>query len=191
MKYRLIQVWSLLDSAYFFCTRLQCLEQITGNTNVFRVRLTRYKGREVLLSDGTLIKKNDLLIKIHLHNVRILKDMQRIDENFKKTLFLYNKVKESLPGLAFYLLHHKNNDQIKGLIGITLIDKGYKRLGFESYSLSSRSYIWYKKISLYPIHILSISTPSFKRKKVRTPQYLFMSKDSLCEKYGVFSKDIA
>jgi hypothetical protein len=191
MKYRLIQVWSLLDSAYFFCTRLQCLEQITGNTNVFRVRLTRYKGREVLLSDGTLIKKNDLLIKIHLHNVRILKDMQRIDENFKKTLFLYNKVKESLPGLAFYLLHHKNNDQIKGLIGITLIDKGYKRLGFESYSLSSRSYIWYKRISLYPIHILSISTPSFKRKKVRTPQYLFMSKDSLCEKYGAFAKDIA
>jgi hypothetical protein len=191
MKYRLIQVWSLLDSAYFFCTRLQCLEQITGNTNVFRVRLTRYKGREVLLSDGTLIKKNDLLIKIHLHNVRILNEMQCIDEKFKKTLFLYKKVQESLPGLAFYLLHHKNNDQIKGVIGITLIDKGYKRLGFESYSLSSRSYIWYKRISLYPIHILSISTPSFKRKKVRTPQYLFMSKDSLCEKYGAFAKDIA
>jgi hypothetical protein len=191
MKYRLIQVWSLLDSAYFFCTRLQCLEQITGNANVFRVRLTRYKGREVLLSDGTLIKKNDLLIKIHLHNVRILNEMQCIDEKFKKTLFLYKKVQESLPGLAFYLLHHKNNDQIKGVIGITLIDKGYKRLGFESYSLSSRSYIWYKRISLYPIHVLSISTPSFKKKKVRTPQYLFMSKDSLCEKYGAFAKDIA
>ncbi|WP_172369518.1 YkoP family protein [Sporosarcina jiandibaonis] len=191
MKYRLIQVWAIFDTVYFFCTRLQCLEQIYGDTNVFRVRLTRYKGRQVVLSDGTLIKKNDLLIKIHLHNVRILQEMQRIDDNIKKTLFLYKKVQESLPGLAFFLLHHKNNDQIKGLIGITMIDKGYKRLGFESFSFSSRSYTWFKQISLYPIHILSISTPSSKRKKVRTPQYLFMSKDSLCEKYGAFEKDIA
>ena len=191
MKYCLIQVWYILDSFYLSCTRLQCLEQISGNTNVFRVRLTRYKGREVILSDGTLIKKNDLLIKIHLHNVRLLKEMQRIDENFKKTLFLYKKVQESLPDLAFYLLQHKNNDQIKGLIGITTIDKGYKRLGFEAFSFSSRLYIWFKLISHYPIHFLSITSSPSKRKKVRTPQYLFMSRASLCEKYGANEKDIA
>ena len=191
MKYCLIQVWSILDSFYLFCTRLQCLEQISGNTNVFRIRLTRYKGREVVLSDGTLIKKNDLFIKIHLHNVRLLKEMQRIDENFKKTLFLYKKVQESLPDLALYLLHHKN-DQIKGLIGITTIDKGYKRLGFEAFAFSSRPYIWFKLISHYPIHFLSITSSPSKRKKVRTPQYLFMSRASLCEKYGVANvKDIA
>src|SRR4051794_40023090 len=135
MKQRIIQVWGMLDSAYFFCTHLQCLEQITGNTNVFRVRLTRYKGREVVLSDGTLIKKNDLLVKIHLHNVRILKEMQCIDDNFKKTLFLYKNVQASLPDLAFFIIHHNRKDQIKGVIGITMIEKGYKRLGFESFSL--------------------------------------------------------
>ena len=191
MKYCLIQVWSILDSFYLFCTRLQCLEQVSGNTNIFRVRLTRYKGREVVLSDGTLVKKNDLLIKIHLHNVRLLKEMQCIDKNSKKTLFLYKKVQESLPDLAVYLLHHKNNNQIKGLIGITTLDKGYKRLGFEAFSLSSRSYIWFKLISHYPIHYLSLNSSSSKRKKVRTPQYLFMSRAYLCEKYDAYEKDIA
>ena len=191
MKQRLIQVWGMLDSVYYFCTHLQCLEQITGNTNVFRVRLTRYKGREVVLSDGTLIKKNDLLVKIHLHNVRILKEMQCIDENFKKSLFLYKKVQASLPDLAFFIIHHNKNDQIKGIIGITMIDKGYKRLGFESFSLSSHSYLWFKRIAHYPIHLLSSSKPSSKGKKMPTPQYLFMSKDSICKKYGTFAKNIA
>lgn len=190
MKQRLIQVWGMLDSLYFFCTRLQCLEQISGNYNIFRVRLTRYRGREVILSDGTLIKKKDLLVKIHLHNVRILNEMQCIDENFKKALFIYKKVQESLPELAFYLLQHKNNDEIKGVIGITMIDKGYKRLGFESFSFSSRSYIWFKRIALYPILLISSSKPSSKRKKTPTPQYLFMSKDAICEKYGMFETDI-
>jgi len=190
MKQRLIQVWDILDSIYFFCNRLECLGQITGNTNVFRVRLTRYKGREVVLADGTLIKKNDLLVKIHLHNVRILNEMQCIDESYNRSLFLYRKVKASLPGLAFFVIHHKNKDQIKGIIGITMIDRGYKRLGFESVSLSSHSYLFFKRIALYPIHLFSRSTPSSKRKKTPTPQYLFMSKNALCEKYGSFEKYI-
>lgn len=191
MKQRLIQVWGILDPVYFFCTRLQCLEQITGNTNVFRIRLTRYQGREVILSDGTVIKKKDLLVKIHLNNVRILKEMQSIDKNFKKSLFLYKKVQESLPDLAFFIIHHKNKDQIKGIIGVTMIDKAYQRLGFESASFSSRSYLWFKRIALYPIHLLSSSKSSSKRKKTPIPQYLFMSKDAICEKYGAYAKNIA
>jgi hypothetical protein len=191
MKQRLIHVWGMLDPFYFFCTRLHCLEQITGNPNIFRVRLTRYKGRDVVLSDGTLIKKNDLLVKIHLHNVRILKEMQCIDGNFKRSFFLYKKVQESLPDLAFFITHHNSKNHIKGIIGITMIDKGYERLGFESVSLSSHSYLWFKRIALYPIHIFSSSKPSSKRKKTPTPQYLFMSKDIICEKHGTIAKNIA
>ena len=142
--------------------------------NIFRVRLTRYKGREVVLSDGTIVKKNDLLIKIHLHNVRLLKEMQRADENFKKTLFLYKKVQESLPDLAVYLLHHKKNEQIKGLIGITTLDKGYKRLGFEAFSLSSRSYIWIKLISHYRIHYLSLNYSTSKGKRYELPLFIYV-----------------
>ena len=194
MKQHLIQVWTLFDSVYFFCTRLQCLEQISGNSNILRVRLTRYKGRKIILSDGTSINKNDLLVKIHLHNVRILKEMQCMDKNLKKTRFLYKKVQESLPDLALFIIRHKYKDQIKGIIGITMINKGYKRLGFESVFISNRSYLRFKRIALYPIHLLSSSKPSSnkgKQMKMPTPQYLFMSKSSICEKYGTCAKSIA
>lgn len=190
MKRHILKLWSIIDPIYFSFTRLQCLEQITGHSNIFRVRLTRYKGREVHLSDGTLIKKNDILVKIHLHNVRILSEVQCFDD-LKKSLFLYKKIQESLPDLAFYITHHKNHKQIKGIIGISFIDKGYKRFGFESFSCSSLSYIWFKRIALYPIHLLSRSKKNLKRKIIPTPHYLFMSKTTLCQKYGTFLNTVA
>ena len=107
MKQCLIQVWGMLNHIYLFCTRLECLEKISKKYNIFRVRLTRYKGREVVLSDGTLIKKNDLLVKIHLHNVRILKEMKSLDKNIKKPVYLYKKVQQSLPDLAIFIIQHK------------------------------------------------------------------------------------
>lgn len=183
MKQRIINIWSIADPVYLKCTRLQCLEQITGRYSIFRIRLTRYKGPEVVLSDGTIIKKNDLLLKIHLHNVRIMKEMQRMDK-VTNTLFLYKSVYSSMPSLAFYILQHHHREQIKGIIGITLIDKGYRRLGFESFSFTSRIYTWFKRVSLYPIHLLSSSKPSSKRNKTPAPRYLFMSKETLCKKYG-------
>lgn len=190
VKRRILKLWSIIDPIYFSCTRLQCLEQITGHSNIFRVRLTRYKGREVQLSDGTLIRKNDTLVKIHLHNVRILREMQSFDE-FKKSVFLYKKVQESLPDLAFYISHHKNRNQIKGIIGISFIDKGYKRFGFESFPCSSLSYIWFKRLALYPIHFLSRTSRTSKKKRFPIPQYLFMSKNTLCKKYGLFVNNVA
>ena len=190
MKQHIINIWSIADPFYLKCTRLQCLEHITGSYSIFRIRLTRYKGREVVLSDGTIIKRNDLLVKIHLHNVRIMKEMQRM-EKAANVLFLYKSVYSSMPTLAFYVLQHHHRDQIKGIIGITLIDKGFRRLGFESFSFSSSMYTWLKRISLYPIHLLSSPISSSKRKKTPTPRYLFMSKDTLCNKYGSVYKNIA
>lgn len=184
-------MWWICDHVYLLCTRLQCLEHISKNSNIFRVRLTHYKGRDVVLSDGTEIKKNDLLVKIHLHNVRILQEMKSLDQSINKSLFLYKKVQESLPDLAVFIIQHKQSENIKGIIGITMINKGFRRLGFESVAPTSFSYLWLKKLALYPIHLLSSSTPSSTRKHTPTPQYLFMSKDGICKKYGLSVKNIA
>ncbi|SFD65892.1 hypothetical protein SAMN05428981_1011317 [Bacillus sp. OV194] len=57
LRFDFISAWNMIDPLYFFFTRLQYLEQTRVNTTIFRVRLTRYKGRAVVLSDGTCIKK--------------------------------------------------------------------------------------------------------------------------------------
>lgn len=183
MKAYLLTVWNILDPIYYSFTRLTYLDKsIGGNTNIFRVRLTRYKGRDVTLSDGTEIKKNDFLVKIHLHNVRLISEMIHIKNEVRKGRFICKCVEHSLPGLLTYIQHHEKNDEIKGIIGITTLAKGSKYLGFESIDIMNPFYKWFKFISFLPICILS-SSKSVSMKK-QPPKYLFMSKEMLVNKYG-------
>ncbi|TLS35086.1 hypothetical protein FCL54_22390 [Pseudalkalibacillus caeni] len=187
MRLYLISIWTILDPFYYALTRLTYLD--TENPlkkSVLRVRLTKYKGRKVTLSDGTTLNKNDTMVKIHIHNVRVLREISFIKSDIKRALYLYKLVKEAMPCLAAYIDKHELQNEIKGIIGITLINKGYERLGFESVIIKSRIYRWFKLLSMYPIAFLS-STPeiSVRKKKHRMPpNYLFMSKQALLKAYG-------
>lgn len=183
IKYFLIQLWNLLDPIYYFCSRLHCLEEsATGNKQFLRVRLTRYRGYTVALSDGTVIHKNDLLIKIHLHNARLLKEALHIENEMKKTMYIYKSVKSSMPLLAMFLSEHPKRNEIKGIVGITTINKGHARLGFESFPITNRLYKWFKQITHYPIYLLSPTRTTVKSS--RNPHYLFISKDIMLSEYS-------
>ena len=94
----------------------------------FGLRLTKYKGRNIVLSDGTQINKNDTLVKIHLHNVRLLKELKNIKSEIKKAKMIYRYVQKSLPGIEIYIRNHCHSNEIKGIIGITPLNKGCERL---------------------------------------------------------------
>lgn len=183
MRRLICQIWGMLDPLYLFCTKLECIQHSDGRPAVFRIRLTRYKGRTITLSDGTKICKNDVLVKIHLHNVRLLQEMLGLDEPVNKAFLLYRRVQEALPDLAAYVVQHPQTEQIKGIIGITMLNTGYRRLGFESVTLSSRMYLWFKRLGQYPLYML-FRPESIRLKALPTPHYLFMSKHSMCERYG-------
>lgn len=179
-KYCLI-IWRMVDSIYFSCTRLKYIKKKCGERTMLRVRITKYKGRNIVLSDGTIISKNDALIKIHLHNVKLLSQFNELSE-IKKALTIYRNIQESLPFVYRYLQTQKNAPNIKGLIGITMLHKGCRRLGFEPIPIQNRSFRSFKKAALFPIYILASSNVI--HKKAPDPMYLFMSKKSLMEKYN-------
>ncbi|HEX7064214.1 MAG TPA: hypothetical protein VF199_04035 [Bacillales bacterium] len=178
MKSFILLIWKLADPIYYACTRLRRTEN-----SLFRVRLTRYKGRPIVLSDGCEIAKNDLLVKIHIHNVRIFKDLRHVKNDLKKTRLLYREIERSLPSLAVYIKAHRKRDEIKGIIGITMINRGYKRLGFEGSGISNHFYKWIKRMIFVPIYLVFAPSPSLRQLKKQKPNYLFMSKDTLLEKY--------
>lgn len=179
----LLSIWSLIDPVYYLLTRLSYLVDQNKKRHIFRVRLTKYKGKSVVLADGTSITKDDLLIKIHLHNARLIKEMQHIDGDIKRARYIYKQVENSLPLLSKFLFSHPRLEEIKGIIGITVLNKGCKRLGFEVYPISNKLYCLFKKIVAYPIYLLATSDCSFKSFKKQNPEYLFMSKDYLLSKY--------
>lgn len=178
MKSYLLNLWNVIDPFYFGCTRLRYVPADERHNTVFRVRITKYKGKPTVLKDGTQIKKNDILLKIHLHNVRMLTEMQAIQSEVKRAVYFYHQIKKSLPYLArFVLEHHKFND-IQAVIGVTSLYRGANRLGFEKVPIKSISYRIYKKYTFLPINLIANSSDCF------TPVYLFMSKGKLINKYS-------
>lgn len=185
IKFYLITLWSILDPIYFLCTRLIYLNDNKGSkSNILRVRLTRYKGIKTILSDGTMIQKNDLLIKIHLHNAQLIKNISNIQSDVRKAMIIHQSVKNSLPQLAAYISQHPDHTDIKGVVGITMLNRGSSKLGFESVKISSPIYKYVKFFTLLPIYWLSVQSFSLHHLKKHTPCYVFMSKEQLVKKYS-------
>lgn len=192
MKSYLLIVWNFIDPIYYKFTRLTDIHKETHKENILRVRLTRYKGKNVTLSDGKQINKNDLLLKIHLHNARLLNEMKCMKTDIKKGRFIYQHVKVSLPDLVSYIQNHAKVDEITGIIGISMLNRGAERLGFEIVSISNPFYRWFKWLAFIPIALLSSDDSIFKVLKnsvSSTPKYLFMSKESLLKIYNCEAKD--
>jgi hypothetical protein len=92
-------------------------------------------------------------------------------------------VQDSMPHLASYIYNHPDKERIKGVIGITLLNKGYKPLGFECAFPENKFYTQFKKLSQLFIYVLSSSSISVANIKKHHPVYLMMSKEKLLEKY--------
>jgi hypothetical protein len=179
----LLNIWRIMDPIYFTFTRLQYPCSGTERNGVFRVRLTRYKGKDIILSDGTIICKNDLLLKIHLHNVKMLKELSSVKNEIAKGKRIFKQVLKSMPLLASFIAVHPDQSQIKGVIGITLINKGFTPLGFDCIQPENKYYLSFKKATQLPIYLLSCSEISLAGIRKHQPVYLMMSKDRLIEKY--------
>ena len=185
MRGTLISLWSFLDPLYYFFSNLSYLSCEEADGNIFRVKLTKYKGRNVVLSDGTRIHKNDILVKIHLHNARLLRELKEIKSEFKKAKMTYQFVERSLPGVGNYIQDSDRFGEIKGVIGITVLNKGCERLGFEVFDIQNPFYNIFKRFAFLPIGILSNKKSSFWQiLKHQAPNYLFMSANTLSQLYG-------
>ena len=183
IRLSILSIWNLIDPIYFFMTRLQYVKTNDNTKAIFRVRLTKFKGKDVTLSDGTIIHKNDVLLKIHLHNVHLFKEMLKKEKHPLKGIAIYKMVLSSMPLLAQYIKNHAEEQNIKGIVGITMINKGVKKLGFDRVIPEKIIYRWFKKISQFPIYMLSKSPSSLFNKSKCQPVYLLMSKEKLLEKY--------
>lgn len=182
LRLTILWLWKLIDPIFYLFSRLHYIREENREKSVFRVRVTKYKGQNLILSDGTRICKNDLLLKIHLHNVRLLNEYVKIKNELNRARLIYKLVLTSMPSLAYYLKVHPEECHIKGIIGITTINKGVKPLGFECFAPTNLFYKKVKKIGQLPIFLLSSSSlKDFKKNRLN---YLFMSKEKLYDRYS-------
>lgn len=183
MRDVIILLWNFLDPFYQSCTRLTFpIEK--KKDNIFRIRLTKYKGRNVILSDGTNICKNDTLVKIHIHNVKLISELKDINSDFKRASILYKRVKHSLPDVYMYIANHPRREKIKGILGISSLNRGSEHLGFDTFDIHHPLYKRFKQIAFFSISYLSRKNGSIRDLIKQQPKYLMMSKQMLKKKYG-------
>lgn len=178
----LLAMWGAVDPIYYACSPLEYAgEEADGRRSIFRVRPLQYRGETIRLSDGTTIEANDWLLKIHLHNVRLVRELLHCKSDIKKGRYIFEQVKTGLPYVAYHLYHHEQSARMKGIIGITMLNKGCERLGFEIVDIANPLYRWFKTVSLLPLMTVAKSCMS---PFSRPPKYLVMSKEKLFSLYG-------
>lgn len=123
---RRLAFWLMEKWEHLFA-RIYNIERISS-TNALRLSKTRYSGPDLYDADGCLLAKSgDYVGELHLDNVRWLgteTDIQKI------ALRGLRMTRDSLPALTLYAAENPDYEGIQVFLGLTLLYRGVKGLGF-------------------------------------------------------------
>lgn len=153
MNTGILMLWGMWDSIYQRCTRLRYVSK--GN-NIFRIVLLRYHGEPLITSDNKQICSGDLIVKLHLHNYFFATLCRGVKDEMRIVLLLRKQIVQSLPQLAQYLSSLPQVDEIKGIVGTTMLHKGGEHLGFTHSDVPMTWFFrykrWYLRLMIRIIH---------------------------------------
>lgn len=176
--------WGLVELAIRKATGIKDLGE--DNSSIWRVALRRYRGRDWAQPDGTVLRKGDYYLELHANNDRL---MSLIDENTpveRLGLITMRELKNGLPVLAELISGREEYRKVKFLMGITLLHRGSRRLGFTAHELKPA--VFRAAAGLYERWLLSLFHPgglkALKAYRERlTPKYVVMTRQELFKRY--------
>lgn len=183
MKSGTLLIWGMWDTLYQRCTRLRYVEK---GQNIFRIALLRYRGETLTTSDNRQIREGDLILRLHIHNYRFACACNGIEDDIKLVLLLRRMITSSLPQLAAYLAAMPQSQEIKGVVGTTMLNKGVEQLGFSISDVPMNWFFRYKRWYLkYLVVIIHRNGWDRLRKydQQATLKRVYMSKEELLHRY--------
>lgn len=175
-------MWARVDAAIRLLAGIRDLE----GSNIWRVALRRYRGKNRRLPDGTTVQKGDLLLELHLNN-DFLAGLAHGTASLEGIVIKAAKeAGQSLPRLARLLKEDTRYLKVKAVFGITVLNRPARRFGFAVYDLEPG--IFTVLTRFYEKMILSIYHPkgpgalkNYRREML--PKYVMMSRDELLRRY--------
>jgi peptidoglycan/xylan/chitin deacetylase (PgdA/CDA1 family) len=164
-----------------FYAKINHIDRIDEN-NIFRLTLNRYKGPDLIGENGRLLASSgDLVGEIHFDNIRF----QSVGTNLTGiSIRALKQARQSLPRLAKYVALHPEYQNVKVFLGVTLINRGVKGLGFnvQEYAMPNAKVIGFlQKI------IMKVYHPAGKARGTENlgdkPKVVWIAKEVLLEKY--------
>lgn len=175
VSFRLWEKWEHLYARIYGIKRID-------DKNLFRLSLSRYRGPDLFNEEGELLAtKGDKIGEIHLDNIRFQSAGTNLQSIGIKAL---KQVRLSLPNLAEYIALHPDFRNVKVYIGVTLLNRGVKGLGF-----SVQEYPFHNglMIGLFQKVLMQIYHPAGNHRKTESlgdkPKMVWISKKKLLDKY--------
>lgn len=159
--------------------KLYRVERI-DSSNVFRLSRTLYKGPDLYSQTGRLLaRRGDLVGEIHLDNARLWGET----DIGRKGLHLLGQIRSSLPALASYVAANPKYREVEVLVGLTLINRGVNRFGFQVQEMPLT--IFTRLVGILQKLILLLLAPfgktHLKKSLPSHPQLVWISKQQLLE----------
>ena len=181
LPFRLL--WQGWEKLVLHLSRIEDVPE-DGRPTIFRLALRRYRGKQLLLPDGTTLQKGDMVGELHLNN-DVLQQISNNTEPARLGLLALEKTLQSLPAMAKWIAANPRYRKIKAITGLTILHRGSQFLGFSTFDVSPlarRLVQWYEGLLLMIFHPAGRRRFIQHRKKL-SPKLLVISKDELFRRY--------
>lgn len=183
MNHGILTAWQIWDYIYEHCTRLQYIDK---KNNIFRIVILRYRGEPLYTGDNQVIQSGDPIVKLHIHNCRLAKKFKDETHLARLGLRLRREILDSLPMLAHYVYTNEACQNVKGIVGTTLLYRGAQGLGFHVSDVKENWFYRYK--TAYLKLMMLIMHPDGKKRLHSNRQdfrlkRVYMSRDELINRY--------
>ncbi|MFA4884389.1 MAG: polysaccharide deacetylase family protein [Desulfotomaculaceae bacterium] len=181
-KKTLQQLWSFMDSIIRLLSGIRDMGD--GKYSIWRIALRRYRGKDWLMPSGSVLKRGELFLELHLNNDRLLSLMDGNTPLERATIIAMREIRNGLPVLAEFLSSSEKYSKVNIILGITLLHRGLGRIGFTA--LDMKPGIIQTMIGLYERWLLAVFHPDgFKGLKSYryklSPKYVVMTKQELMQ----------
>ncbi len=180
LKKRARGLWSFMEKFIRKLAGIKDLEE--GHTSVWRTALRRYRGKDWNLPDGSVLRRGDRYLELHLNNERLLSLADENTTRERMAIIALREARKDLPALARLLNSEKKYHSVKALIGITLLHRGTRRLGFTAYDLKpglfSKITCRYERFLLALFHPGGFKSLRHYREEL-APKYVVMTRQEL------------
>src|SRR5438874_9370473 len=120
--------WRLLEAHFHRAYRMETLED--DPASLLAYNLLRYRGPEVPLSCGEVVRAGDLVMEVHFRREALLPLMRSTDPH-RLGLGLIKLADRDMPRLARVMARDARFAEVKALHALTLFHRGIGRWGFE------------------------------------------------------------
>lgn len=183
-KKGLQQLWSVIDRLVRLLSGIRDFGD--GGSSIWRIALRRYHGKDWPIPGGSVLKRGELFLELHLNNDRLL---SLINENTlleRATIIAMREVRSGLPVVADFLNSSEKYGKVNIILGITLLHRGLGRIGFKT--LDMKPGFFQAVTGLYERWLLAVFHPDgFKGLKSYrfklTPKYVVMTRQELIRLY--------